>query len=152
VKEVSGNIWYYHNQGYWIVVPTNGYIKNDGNAVMGRGLALEASQRFPELRSLLGQMIASSGNVVQFIHNLRICVFPVKHNWWELADIALIEKNAATISTKLHLIKPEVKVPIYLPRVGCGNGKLQWSIVKPILEKYLDDRFVICDRRNVDEL
>ena len=32
---------------------------------------------------------------------------------------------------------------VALPRVGRGNGRLDWKDVKPILEG-LDDRFVVC--------
>jgi len=42
MKEVIGNIWNYYNKGNWIVITTNGTIKKNGEAVMGRGVALEA--------------------------------------------------------------------------------------------------------------
>lgn len=28
---------------------------------------------------------------------------------------------------------------IAFPKLGCGNGGLEWSVVKPIMEKYLSD-------------
>ena len=36
-------------------------------------------------------------------------------------------------------------VKIYLPKVGCGNGKLDWKNVELILDKYLDERFIVVD-------
>ena len=32
---------------------------------------------------------------------------------------------------------------VVLPRLGCGLGQLRWDDVKPILERYLDDRFIV---------
>ena len=40
MKEVKGDIWNFYNKGYWIVIPTNGTVKRNGEAVMGRGVAL----------------------------------------------------------------------------------------------------------------
>jgi hypothetical protein len=30
-----------------------------------------------------------------------------------------------------------------MPRPGCGNGKLDWRVVRLILRPYLDDRFTV---------
>lgn len=32
---------------------------------------------------------------------------------------------------------------VALPQPGCGNGGLSWDLVGPILEKVLDDRFIV---------
>lgn len=32
---------------------------------------------------------------------------------------------------------------VYLPRVGCGSGRLKWSEVRQVIGPMLDDRFVI---------
>lgn len=49
MKEVYGDIWEYHKQGYWIVITTNGFVKKNGCAVMGRGVAKQAVTKYPSL-------------------------------------------------------------------------------------------------------
>lgn len=128
MKEIQGNIWDFHEQGY-IVIPTNGFVKVNGECVMGRGLAKQASVRHPSIPGILGSQIVTHGNKV-FELPYQLYSFPVKHNWWEMADTKLIERSIKQLVdiTRFH---PERQV--YIPRVGCGNGGLDWEIVKPIL-------------------
>jgi len=73
--------------------------------------------------------------------------FPTKHNWWEKSDLVLIEESTRQLRDFFDNVISEYPVPIYLPRPGCSNGGLDWEDVKPILEKYLDDRFVVVQRK-----
>lgn len=72
----------------------------------------------------------------------------MKHNWWEKADTSLIEQSTLQLKDFFDTIIGGYPTPIYLVRPGCGNGQLDWKDVKPILEKYLDDRFTIVERAN----
>jgi len=49
MQEITGDIWEQHKLGRWIVITTNGAIKNDGSCVMGRGVAKQAADKYPEL-------------------------------------------------------------------------------------------------------
>ena len=144
MKETQGDIWEAYNAGCWIVIPTNKCVKNNGEAVMGRGLALQAKQRFPCLPLDLGVAIKDCGAYVYALMRYRLIVFPVKDDWRANADLKLIEESCKQLLTVVDSCSP----PVFLPRVGCGNGNLNWKDVKPILEKYLDDRFIII---NLDE-
>ena len=141
MKEIRGDLW--SLTGFDIkCITTNGTIKKNGDAVMGRGCAKEAAQQYPHLPSLLGVLIEQNGNRVQeldIIDSLTLLVaFPVKHNWWEKADIKLIEQSCK------QLIELDEKYKCLLPRPGCGNGQLDWKTeVKPICEKYLGDNITI---------
>lgn len=128
--EITGNLWDYP-EPVIRVITTNGTVRKDGCAVMGRGCALEAAQFYPELPYILGDLISNYGNVCHWLKD-NLISFPVKHNWWEKADVSIIEKSCKELSTSV-IAK---RVPIVLPRPGCGNGKLRWEDVKPILEKY----------------
>lgn len=151
MKEIKGNIWKRWESGHWIVIPTNGFVKGNGEAVMGRGLALQAKERFSDLAIRLGKYLLDNGNNVCFFENLRLISFPVKRFWFDKAIPELIErscKQAIEFLNENYAFGNEIKIefPIYIPKVGCGNGGLKWEDVKPILEKYLDGRFVVCDK------
>jgi len=152
VKEVVGNLWDYHKQGHWIVITTNGTIKANGEAVMGRGIALQAKRRFSWISSELGRALKGVGNTVYLAGTCRIICFPVKHNWWEAGDLSLIEESCKQLVYQRGTVLPRLMdsgwwKPIYMVRPGCGNGQLDWEDVKSILERYLDDRFVIVERQ-----
>ena len=143
--EVTGDIWDFHRQENWIVIPVNGAVKNNGEAVMGAGLALQAAQRFPELPKELGSWITDSGtNVYWHGYKTYIITFPTKHrNWRADSCLGLIEESAWSL--KRWNDSAQLPISVYLPRLGCGErtGRLQWSDVKPILEQHLDDRFTV---------
>lgn len=131
-----------------ICITTNGTIKKNGEAVMGRGCALEATKKHPGIQKILGSRLQDKGNHVHkfigmgFPYPLLI-TFPVKHNWWEKADIKLIEQSCHEL---VQLIGQSLIV--YLPRPGCGNGGLNWEKeVKPILEKILPDNIIVVSNK-----
>jgi hypothetical protein len=142
MKEIRGNLWAYPADVR--VITTNGTVKKNGECVMGRGCALEAKNKFKDIAVLLGDWIQHKGNVpVRFkfsTYDFDLCTFPVKHNWYEKADINLITKSAETLMY-MHSHPKYQDTIIVLPRPGCGNGGLRWEDVKPILEPILDDRF-----------
>ena len=135
-----------------ILIPTNGYIRKDGACVMGRGVAKWSTELWPGIQYELGREIELCGNVVNYLEerefpNKQICrvySFPVKHNWWEDADINLITRSAKQVVQRANNAKWG---EIWLPAVGCGNGKLSWpDVVKPVLSEILDDKFIVIFR------
>ena len=128
----------------WVVITTNGIVRKDGACVMGRGVALQAAQRFPDLPFVLGAAIEVDGNHVHAFRDFRVFSFPVKQHWIEPADPDLIQQSARQLwyaFWKMHLDK------VYLVRPGCGNGQLKWEDVKPLIAPILDDRFIVVERR-----
>ena len=147
MTEVKGDIWTFHEWGQPIVVPTNGSVNARGECVMGRGVALQAARKFPSLPRDLGARIQLTDDlrVLRFIQ-LNLFAFPVKFNWREAADLKLIERSACQLAMILDdLAENRANAPqtVYLPRVGCGNGRLLWKNVKPVLVRHLDDRFTV---------
>lgn len=144
--EIQGNLWNYFNKGVPICITTNGFIKKNGECVMGRGCAREAMKKFPHFPKLLGERLSRLGNNV-FVFGFEnsvspsiIFTFPVKHKWMEEADLDLIEKSCIQLVTLVTALDYD---EVIVPRPGCGNGKLKWEDVKPVLDKHLDDRFKV---------
>ena len=156
--EEIGDLWDKHAEGYWIGITINGFIKSNNRLVMGRGIAKEALDRYPDIDLILADIIKRRGLGVVNLYPERLWFFPVKHNWWEQADIKLIEASARELrQIKDYINELQKKAEassrytdrVYLPRLGCGNGRLKWEDVKPVLEPYFDDRFIIMTNENV---
>lgn len=143
MKEIKGNLWDVPSDA--ICITTNGTLRRDGSCVMGRGCAAEAKLYHPKIDFLLGAGIKKHGNCVLWFKDLKIFSFPVKHNWWEKADIDLIVTSANQLKSSVdNLTSQGVKLEnVVIPRPGCGNGQLKWTDVKPAIEDILDDRFSI---------
>lgn len=143
MKEIKANIWDFHGNGDWIVITTNGSINSKGQAVMGKGLALQCKKLYSEFPIMLGEMLAEQGNRIGVFLDYKIITLPVKHNWNENADLRLIESGLRQLPILLNSLEVD---KLYLTRAGCGNGNLKWeNQVKPLFEKYLDNRFIVCN-------
>ena len=157
MKEEFGDIWQLRSKlkADAVVITTNGFVKKNGEAVMGRGIALEAAKKYKDFPARLGNVITQFGNIVwphefdmwngEADYQDLLITMPVKHNWWEKADIALIKESTQNLTWMADDLGIKT---ILVPRPGCGNGGLKWVDVKPIIEPYLDDRFVICHKES----
>src|SRR6266550_9558402 len=136
MREDQGNMWDFPSEAY--VITTNGFVKNNGECVMGRGCAREAALRWPKLPLALGTCIKFGGNHVHGFHfdEALIMTYPVKHHWREAADLALIERSAHEL---VRMADQQGVREAIMPRPGCGNGRLDWEDVWPIIEPILDD-------------
>ena len=132
----TGDIWDLAKDG-WIVVTTNTEVKKNGRAVMGAGIAKEAAIRFPNLPKDLGNHIQLRGDML-YVKFPVIC-FPTKHDWRESSKLEWIEKGCKELSCL------DLDGPIYLPRLGCGLGGLNWEReVRPVVDSLLEgDRFIL---------
>lgn len=130
-----------------ICVTTNGQIRTDGRAVMGRGIALQADKLF-NLAPRLAKYLMKYGNrcfnmgVYEYCgQRYSIITFPTKHHWKDRSDINLICKSCkelVQICNKLGFTK------CYLTPPGCGNGGLSYERdVRPHIVNILDNRFVV---------
>lgn len=135
--EIKGDIWNWHLLGYPICITTNGTLKKNGEGVMGAGVAKEAKGLWPDLPRALGQHLRDEGNHMTYFPKENIFLFPVKHEWYQPADLKLIERSCLELSNFMN--SPQFKLPtVILPRPGCGNGKLNWETqVKPVIAPLL---------------
>jgi O-acetyl-ADP-ribose deacetylase (regulator of RNase III) len=151
VKQVSGNLWTLPADARCITV--NGATRQDGQAVMGRGVAAQAKERWPMLPAVLGELIRQHGNHVQllmspetiqppFDDTAHLVAFPVKWHWQHPADLALIQRSCGELMALADRARLRA---ILLPRPGCGNGRLSWFQVEPVIAPLLDDRVTVVD-------
>lgn len=130
-----------HTEG--MCVTTNGMIRNDGHAVMGRGIAKSVNDKY-HVSLKLAQHLRANGNVpadLGIYDGFHLLSFPTKDDWRNDSTVALIIASATklvALANTLGLTK------IYLPKPGCANGHLDWETqVKPALSQILDDRFIV---------
>ena len=145
--ETTGDLWELAREADAVVITTNGAVNKKGEAVMGRGCALEAKQKFPWLAKAFATKLVESGNHVhQFTISpeqgmqMSLVTFPVKKSWFELADFVLIRRSGQEL---VALANVESWKKVVMPRPGCGNGGLEWGAVKQVLEDVLDERFFV---------
>ncbi len=66
--------------------------------------------------------------------------------WMGVSQLPLIERSAKFIAELVNQV-PLLIERVILPRVGTGEGALDWETeVKPILDKYWDDRYTVVER------
>ena len=136
MKECQGDLW---NSGCdYTAVTTNSIIKKNGTLVMGAGVAKQAALRYPGLPRILAEHVMKNGNVPCLVPEYRIISFPTKHNWKDPSDLLLIIESARKVASLLP-----IDFSCGLSKPGCGNGGLQWKVVKPLIEDILDDRFTV---------
>lgn len=150
MKVIQADLWDCEGT---LAITTNGFVKRNGAAVMGAGVAKQATQRIPGIEYELGRRISRLGNRVARIagpdcptyFDRNVVSFPVKHHWREAADLDLIERSIDELVNIADFFSVDT---IYLPKPGCGNGRLNWLDVKSVLEPYIGNRddIVIVDK------
>lgn len=143
---LNENLWNINPTDRFVrLITTNGIVKSNNCLVMGKGVALQAKERYPEIDLKLGVMVKIYGNHPYYLPEYQIISFPTKHDWKQDSDHILIKVSAITT---LKLVEMYQIKKIYLPKVGCGNGNLNWGDVKSLLDLYFDDRFIVCEEKN----
>lgn len=107
--------------------------------VMGKGLALSFKKRYPDMfenyKKVCEKHQLSIGKLM--LHQEAdhwILLFPTKENWRNPSKLEYIEKGLmkfVSTYTEKHITS------IAFPKLGCGNGELDWNLVRPLMERYL---------------
>jgi len=141
--EHFGDLWTARQPDDWVVITTNATLRRDGCLVMGRGIALEASKKYPWLQETLGLLVKQHGARVEVIEQDRLIAFPVKNHFADKAEINIILKSTIQLLDAASRIEGR----ILMPRPGAGFGRLDWLEVRPMLMHYLtSNRFVVCHK------
>ena len=139
MNEIVGDLWDEHAQGAVVAITTNGAVNRVGRAEMPRGCARQARDRYPSLLQTLGSLLKQHGNHV-FDLGHQLVSFPVEEDPFQNPDLRLIEQSCCEL---VELVDYKGWQKVVVPRPGCGGGGLSWSDVRPILQKYFDDRFFV---------
>ena len=139
-----GNMWDAFGRGIFMIT-TNPIQRKDGAVVMGRGIALQAKTRFPQLPYDFGKILTQNfqqdtpkyaGLIGKYsIHEIPIWYFMVKSHWANNADLYIISESIKDLAETLK--NPQVRVDLNFP--GIGNGKLKREEVLPLLEQLPDN-------------
>jgi hypothetical protein len=138
--ECTEDIWQYSGSGSVVIAfTTNGSVAGNGKAILGRGVARQAAERYDSLAVKLGDLISRHGNHVHELGNSLVS-FPVEETAWSYPDLRIIARSAAELRT---MAESSGWQQIIVPRPGCGGGGLSWPEVKPVLEPWFDERFIV---------
>ena len=125
--------------------------------IMGKGIALYFKSKFPKMYKEYKQMCDDkllrpgamhwysmpSDNKDYISEDLfsapikqtnYILNFPTKDHWRANSKISYIEDGLTALIKDLQTSHTDIK-SIAMPPLGCGNGGLDWAIVKPLIEK-----------------
>ena len=164
MKNIKGDL--FAQKADAICITTNGFVKSNGECVMGKGCAQKATQLWPSIAARLGGLLKEHGNRVMVVGKTdcyAIVSFPVKPvketfdgdnavrhmasrfqkgdavpGWACKARTSIIQESARQL---VEIADKRGWTNVVIPRPGCGAGELSWSEVEPMLQAILDDRF-----------
>ena len=108
---------------------------------MGKGIALEFRKRYPDMfqayKDICDRRKLKTGSLMLYYEpDHWVLLFPTKENWRNPSRMEYIETGLAKFC-RTYAEKGITSVAF--PKLGCGNGELNWSDVQPVMEKYLKD-------------
>ncbi|PVZ68823.1 type II toxin-antitoxin system antitoxin DNA ADP-ribosyl glycohydrolase DarG [Pelagibaculum spongiae] len=110
--------------------------------VMGKGIALQFKKKWPDnfkayARACKDEQVHLGKMFVFDLGGLAtpryIINFPTKGHWRSASQLADIESGLADLVEQIQKIGIR---SIAIPPLGCGNGGLDWQVVKPLIIKY----------------
>jgi O-acetyl-ADP-ribose deacetylase (regulator of RNase III) len=117
--------------------------------VMGRGIALEFKERYPDMFAEYVKLCKRGHIQVGFMwfwlnphfHSYLdgpryVINFPTKENWRNPSKIEWISAGLADLRNRVTMLGIE---SIAIPALGCSNGKLSWTDVRPLIMEKLND-------------
>lgn len=107
--------------------------------VMGKGIALQFKNKYPEMfeayQKICEKNLLDVGKLYLWKSAEKwILMFPTKKHWRNPSKIEYIESGLKKFVENYERLGIE---SIAFPKLGCGNGNLDWNVVRPIMEKYL---------------
>ncbi len=104
--------------------------------IMGKGIALEFKNRFPEMfkdyvqRCERHEVRLGQPYIYKSLFGQQILNFPTKEHWKSVSKVSDIEEG---LDYLLAHYKHWRITSIAIPPLGCGNGQLEWKVVGPLI-------------------
>lgn len=107
--------------------------------VMGKGIALTFKQAYPEMfkkyQEFCEKNLLSIGKLWLYKSpNKWVLNFPTKKEWRKKSEYQYIEEG---LKKFVATYQEKGITSIAFPKLGCGNGGLDWDKVKQMMEQYL---------------
>ena len=137
IREVYGNLLQADADALVNTVNTAG--------VMGKGVALQFRRAFPDNYEAYrracerGEVTLGTMFVVdngQLIRPRFIINFPTKKHWRSRSKLSDIQTGLTDLRDVLARLQI---TSVAIPALGCGNGGLAWTDVRPLIHEALDD-------------
>lgn len=133
IHYVSGNI--FDSPAQTLVNPVNTV------GVMGKGLALEFKKRYPKMFEEYKKQCRDGWLYVGSFMLWRakdhfVLNFPTKKHWKDPSSLIYVEAGLLSFVNEYESYGVS---SIAFPKLGCGNGGLDWKAVKPVMERYLQE-------------
>jgi len=107
--------------------------------VMGKGIALEFKNRFPDMfkeyeqKCQRKEIKPGSPYLYSALIPPQIVNFPTKDHWKSVSRLEDIEKGLKIL---VEHYRDWNITSLAIPPLGCGNGQLEWRVVGPLIYKY----------------
>lgn len=135
----KGDMWSVFFDTDIFMITTNPIRRTDGAVVMGRGIALQAKERYPSLPYDFGNALnrlhpeidqSFVGEIGKY-EETPIWWFMVKNHWREQADLGVIASSIFYLKNGFNGLETK-RIDLNFP--GIGNGRLPRDSVLYLLE------------------
>lgn len=110
--------------------------------VMGKGIALEFKNRFPDMyedyvqRCQHREVKPGIPYLYKTLFPPQIINFPTKDHWKSISKVSDIERGLKHL---VEYYKEWGVTSLAIPPLGCGNGQLEWRVVGPLIYRFVKD-------------
>lgn len=135
----QGDMWSVFDEVDYFIVTTNSFVKQNGELVMGRGIAKQVRDKFPGIAAELGQAVKDHSEHLGhygLVATGKIGAFQVKFHFKDRASLELIAENLYRFA-KYAREHSDISFAMNFP--GIGNGGLAPHWIKPLLDQLPDN-------------
>lgn len=123
MKQLRADLWSYWGVADAVCITTNGSCDRNGDAIMGKGVALAAKKFNPGIEMQLGKALRKNGNITQVIPGNQLSLLP---GTVHTVLVALPTKPGDTRVDNLNQLMPAYRVGTRIGSIAQG-----WKFLSP---------------------